>query len=81
MKSITCNLHVDDSQGNHKYDMILEHNTLSKLNIYLCFSNHAVRVNGNTHKGCTATIKYMTNINANISSVRFHKKTFRNEEF
>ena len=37
-----CNLHVYALQGHHRYGMILGHEILSKLNIYLRFSYNTV---------------------------------------
>ena len=65
-KSITWILHVDKSQGNHKYYMILGGEILSELKIALCFSNNTIRLNGGTYKG------YMTNINFSTLSERLH---------
>ena len=54
-------------QGNHRYDMILGREIMSKLRIYLCFSNNKIRGNGGTYKGYTAPMKVVSNINFNAS--------------
>ena len=65
---------MSDSQGNHKYDMILGHDKLSELQIYLCFSNNTIRVNGGMYEVCTSQIKYITNITPSAQS---HDDTLR----
>ena len=77
---ITLNFHVDGSQGNHNYDMILGREILSKPKIYLCFSDNIIRVNVGASAGCTDLIKDVTNINFNASSAWLCEKSFRNEE-
>ena len=47
-KSVTWNFHVDDSQKNSRYDMIIGQELLSYLKLDLCFSDHTIRVNGGT---------------------------------
>ena len=46
IKSVTWNFHVDVSQGKRRYNMILGHDILSKLKIYLCLSDNTIRANG-----------------------------------
>ena len=58
---------MDHSQGNHRHDMILERGIFSKLEIYLCFSDNKIRVNGGSYKVRTAPIKDFSNINFNAS--------------
>ena len=63
---------MDESQGNHKYYMILGGEILSELKIALCFSNNTIRLNGGTVEGCTAKMKDMKNINFSTLSERLH---------
>ena len=42
-KIVTWNFHVDDSQGYHRYNMILVCEIFSELNIDLCFYNNTIR--------------------------------------
>ena len=44
-KIITQIFHEDDSQGNHKYNMIIGRYIFYELKIYLCFSNNTIREN------------------------------------
>ena len=48
-KSVTWNLHLDDSQVTHRYYMILGYYLLSELNIDLCVYNNTTIVNGGTY--------------------------------
>ena len=48
---------MDDSQGNHNYDMILVHDIFSELQTDLYLSNKTIRVHGGMFEGCTAPMK------------------------
>ena len=63
------NLHVDDSQGTHRYNMILGRDIFYEINTSLCFSNNIISGNGGVYKVCTAPVKYVSIINFNCSSV------------
>ena len=54
MEIITWNIYVDDLQSNHKYDMILGRDILSKLKIDLWLFDHGIWVNGNEYIVCTS---------------------------
>ena len=58
---LAWNYHVDDWQGNHRYDIILWRDILSKINIDLYFSNNTIRGNGGAHEGCIASMKKFQN--------------------
>ena len=79
MKIITWNFHVDYSQGNHKYNMILRYYILSELQIDICLSDNTIRGNICVYAGCTAPIKYVTNINFNASSAWTQDESFWKE--
>ena len=53
-KSMTWKFHVDDSQGNNRYDMMLGCDIMPKLKIYLFLSNNKSRVNRGAYKICMA---------------------------
>ena len=55
------NFHVYDNQGNHRYDMILVHNILYELRIYLCLSENTIRVNVGTYEVCTDPMIFFEN--------------------
>lgn len=57
MKSVTYNLHVYDSQENHRYDMILGPNILSEIKIDLFFSDNIIRGNEGAYKVCTTLME------------------------
>ena len=78
-KIITWNFHVDDLQGNHKYNMMLGRDILSEPKIDLRFSNNIIRGNGGAYTGCKYSIKDVTNINFNVSPTWIHDKSFQNE--
>ena len=78
-KSVTYNFHVYDSQGNHKYDMILGSHILSELKIDSCLFNNTIRVNSGAYEGCTSPIKYISKINFNSSFDWLKDKNFWNE--
>ena len=77
MKSITWNFHVDDSQGNYKYNMILGSDILSKLQIYLFLFNSKIGVNEGTYKAFSNPMKDVMNI---TTSARAHDNNFWNKE-
>ena len=79
MKITTCNFHVDDSQGNHKYNIIIGREIFSKLKMYLFLTDHVIRGKGGTYEGCNTPMKYMINITVNTSSARLHEETFWKE--
>ena len=60
--------HLDNSQGRHRYGMILGRNILYELKIDLCFSNNTTRENGGTYEGCTNPMKIISKIHFNFSS-------------
>ena len=80
MKTVTCNLHVDGSQGNHRYDMILRCDIFPKLKIYLYFSDNKIIGNGVVYEGYMSPIKYVTKIILNKSSDCRKEKIFWNKE-
>ena len=75
-----CNLHVDDSQGNNRYNMILVHDIFYKINMYLCLSNNTNRLNGGAYKGCTYQRKDVSKINYGVSSEWLNDESFGDEE-
>ena len=48
-----CTLHVDESQENSQYDMIIGRYLLSELQIYIYFSVYTIRLNVGSYLGCT----------------------------
>ena len=56
-KGIALNFHMDDSWGNHRYNMILGCDILSELKEYLRFSIITIRVNGGAYEVCTDPTK------------------------
>ena len=71
-KSVTWNFHVDDSQKNSRYDMIIGWDLLVELKLYLLLSNHTIIGNGGAYKGCTVSMKYSSDLRSDA--------IFRNEE-
>ena len=63
-----CNFHVDDLQGNCRYDMILGCNIFYELKIDLCLSNNNVKGNGFAYEGYNAPMKDALKTNFNFSS-------------
>ena len=56
---------MDDSQGNHRYDMIIWFDILSELKIDFSLSENKIRVNGVMYEGCTSPEKEISKINFN----------------
>ena len=56
-KMITWNYHVDESQGKHKYDMILGRDIFSELKIVLYFYNNTIWVDGGAYEVFTSMMK------------------------
>ena len=50
MKSMKWDFHVDDSQSDYMYYMILCRDILSKLKIDLCFPNNTRKGNGGAYE-------------------------------
>ena len=71
---------MDNLQVNQKYNMILEREIFSELQIYLCFSNNKIRGRVGAYKVCTSPMKYVTDINFNMLYARIHEKCFHNKE-
>ena len=80
LRSITWDFHVDDSQGNHKYDMILGRGIFSGLQRDPCFFNNNIRINGGKLKVCMVQMKDMTDINFKVSSACLHENNYRKNE-
>ena len=51
------NFHVDDSQENARYDIILGRDVVPEIWIYLYISNYTIRGNGCEYKGCATPMK------------------------
>ena len=79
-KSVMWNFHVNNSQENHGYNMVLGRNIFSELNIYICFYKNTIRENGGTHEECTAPMKDISKININSSSDWLKETIFQNKE-
>ena len=77
MEILMWDFHFDDLQVHH---IIIGHDILSKLNVYLCLSNCIMRVNGFTYKGCNTRMKKVSRIYFNYSSYCIKYKIFWNEE-
>ena len=60
--------------------MILRHEILYKLQIYLYLSNDKIRRNGDMYEGYNAPMKEVQNINFNASPDWINEKTFRSKE-
>ena len=56
-KSVTWSFHVDDSQKNSRYDMIIGRYLLLELKLDLCFSDYMIKGNGVAYKGCTTPMR------------------------
>ena len=65
-QSITWNLHVNDSKGKNRYDMILGRYILPELKGQIWFYDQTMRENGRTYKGYTTPMKDVSNINLNV---------------
>ena len=66
------NFHLDELQGNHRYNIILGHNILFKLKNGLRFSDNTTRLNIGAYEGCMAPMKDVLDISFNTSS-EWHK--------
>ena len=53
---------ADNLEVNHRYDMILGHDILFELNIYLHSSKITTKGNGGTCKECISLIKYVSKL-------------------
>ena len=71
-KSVTWSFHVDDSQKNSRYDMIIGRYLLLEPKVDLCFSNYTIRGNGGVYEGFTVSMKDPSNLR--------DYTIFRNEE-
>ena len=60
------NFHIDDSQGCHRYDMILRCDIFSELNIDLCLSNNTGKVNVGVFEEGTSLMKEISKNNLKI---------------
>ena len=56
-KRVTWSFHVDDSQKNSRYDMIIGQDLLLEFNLDLCFSDNTIKGNGGTYEVFTAHMK------------------------
>ena len=70
---------MDDSQGHHRYDMMLGCDILSEPNIDLCFFHKTVRVNKGTYEGCTAPMKDVSKFDLNSSYDWLQDESIQNE--
>ena len=57
-KSMTWNFHMDDSQKNSRYDMIMGRDLLLELKLDLCFSYCTIKGNVGAYKACTVYMKH-----------------------
>ena len=78
-KGVTLNLHMDDSQVTHRYDIILGYNIFSDLGTDLCFYNNTIRISGGVYEGCTAPMKTILKVNFKISYYLIKGKIFQNK--
>ena len=72
-KSMTWSFHMGESQRNSRYDMIIGRELLLELKLDLCFFNYTIKGNGGVYEGCTAPMKYPSNM--------CHDAIYRNEEW
>ena len=79
-KILTWNFHVDDLWKHSRYNMIMGQDLLSELQIYLYFSGYTIRVNVGAYKGCTISMRGMSNEYVRISSNLRDYASFMNEE-
>ena len=79
-KSVMWNFHLDELQGNHRYNIILGHNILFKLKNGLRFSDNTTRLNIGAYEGCMAPMKDVSDISFNTSSEWHKDEIFWNEE-
>ena len=79
MKRVKCNFHVDNLQSNHRYDIILGLDILSKLKIDLCLSNYTIKVNWGAYECCMTPMKDVKKLNRKTSSNWINKKIFQDE--
>ena len=71
--------HVDDLQGNRRYNMIIRRDILSELKIDLRFSKNKIQVNGGACEVYTAPMKDVSKINFNASYNCSQVEIFQNE--
>ena len=62
MKSVTWSFHVDDSQKNSRYDMIIGQDLLLELKLDLCLSDYTIKGNGGVYEVFKAPMKYPSNL-------------------
>ena len=77
---MTLNFHVEDSQKNAWYSMIMGRNFLSGLQRYLCLSDYTIRVNVGAYKGCTESTIDTKNSYVTITSDLLDDARFRGEQ-
>ena len=70
---------MDDSQGSHKYDIIVGRDIFFELQIYICFYDNTIKVNRDAYEICIVQMKEVTRFNFNASSAWLHGETFWNE--
>ena len=51
LQNVTLNFDLDDSQGNHNYNMILSDDVLSKFKKDLCLYDYTIWVNESVYEG------------------------------
>ena len=61
-QSMMWSFHVDDLRKNSRYDMIIGWYLLLELKLDLCFSDYKIKGNGGAYEGCTAPMKYPSNL-------------------
>ena len=62
IKSVTWNIHMDDSQRNARYDIIVGRDLLSGLQLDLCFYYYTIGGNGGTYEGCAVSMNYPSDL-------------------
>ena len=60
--------------------MILGQDIFPELQIYLCFSNFTISVNGGDNKVCTTPMKDWNKVYVKTSTKQFDDKNFQNEK-
>ena len=78
-KVIEWSFHADESQGNHKYKMMIVCEIFFKLQVDLCFYDNKIRSNGVAYTGYKTQMKDVTIINFYPSSTWLQDEAFRNK--
>ena len=79
MKIVTWNFHIDDSQENARYGIIIGWGLLSEIQIYLCISYFTIIGNEGAYEGCIASVRDINNGYERITTGHLDDASFRDK--